>query len=624
MLATKILLWFALLWAVMASPLLEAQQHPVPEGITYANYIFNALHNSMKQFGSVLQHNGMSFFIATIPEGTEFYHGTSTPQRINATEWLAFEPEHALAFAHPRRTHHSGTEKDTRPVHYEEYVRGQHSDHAKHWEHEDVQHTESQGHIHRENKDSWKPDHARHWEHENILHAESWRHTNGHESASGHSHKKSRPASGPGFLMRQWTKGVFLLKSTLPFKGQKPHSSGEVPAHNVPRSHRSSRTDRKTESHPQGTINNHNSFCPQESSTTNEEFGYLHTYRTKHDLRLVYFDGQSAAKSIKGTLDTQDIVLRNASHFDGSPMEGDNVRADELCAMARDEWDNRVDGFLRMVGGFEIILCSFAHHLDVVNIVATYPEHGRDSSTSLSYAMALATRSNGIGGDRVSVNYENFLTIFSFPDAMYFDDNGLPRVVNDSTKLQDVRARIKTLVTQPESPMDLINWQAVVDMIITRYAYRINMMLSSAVPNHHELRRQLHLALEPFIDARARNSTLEIERCSTQFWPSNANLDTIPAQAVNEVSRHLCSSLVTAAKSVTYEEGITIIHNLKRYLDWTVFRKCASCRVDEVCQLPIWPSGSKEDFIQPQCGDGLLHGTGGYWDMMGKFREHRD
>jgi len=58
--------------------------------------IFNAVSNAMRQFGSTLQHNGMSFAVATMPEDTELYHGNFSPYRINGTEWLAFEPEHAM------------------------------------------------------------------------------------------------------------------------------------------------------------------------------------------------------------------------------------------------------------------------------------------------------------------------------------------------------------------------------------------------------------------------------------------------------------------------------------------------------------------------------------------------
>ncbi|PYI05577.1 hypothetical protein BO78DRAFT_461904 [Aspergillus sclerotiicarbonarius CBS 121057] len=501
----KRLTWALLPWTAASSPFPAEERLAVPDGSIHASHIFNALHNSMKTFGSVLQHNGMSIFIATVPQGTEFYHGTSSPYRINGTEWLAFEPEHAMAFAHPRRIRRSGSAAAADQPHDKREPGSTRSGHHKH----ETESIEQRGGLELET-DGWIRDHT----------------------------------------------------------------------------------------------------------------GYFYTYRTKHELRLVYFDGQSAAKSLRGTLDMQDIVLRNASHFDGSPAEGDNLRADDLCALARDEWDNRVDGFLRMVGGFEIILCSFAKDLDVVSILSTYPGRSGDGGSGLSYARALATRFDGIGGERVSINYDDFVTMFAYPDAMYFDDHGLPRVINDSSRLEPVRAHIYRLVKQPDQTNDAFNWQNVVDMIITRYHYRISLMLSSAVSTHHELRRELHLAIEPFINAHARNSTAEVERCAKQFWVAGANMTSVPAQAVSHVSERLCSGLVAGAGAETYEQGIAIIEDLKRYLDWAVFRICTCCELNEVCQLPIWPSGSWEDFIQPQCGTGMSHGAGGYWDMIGKVRQH--
>ncbi|KAJ9620130.1 hypothetical protein H2203_007895 [Taxawa tesnikishii (nom. ined.)] len=66
------------------------------------NHIFNAIHSSMRQWGSSLNHNGMSAFLATVPEGVQLYHGTSNSEPVEGMEWLAFEPEHALLFARPR------------------------------------------------------------------------------------------------------------------------------------------------------------------------------------------------------------------------------------------------------------------------------------------------------------------------------------------------------------------------------------------------------------------------------------------------------------------------------------------------------------------------------------------
>ncbi|GKZ36776.1 hypothetical protein AbraIFM66950_007973 [Aspergillus brasiliensis] len=642
--------WALLPWTAASSPFPAEERLAVPDGSTHANHIFNALHNSMKMFGSVMQHNGMSVFIATVPQGTEFYHGTSSAYRINGTEWLAFEPEHAMAFAHPNRIRHSGPPGAVNRQDDDKDWRSTKKGHGNQWEkpaeHESDLRMET-GWIqdrarHREHVKPYRAEsHGEHWtdlQHESDfgsknngwVKGDSWHRKHAkpyHADSRGHAkhHKIDAAAEGTprhGLFTRHWKRlqsivQYFLVKDGESHRAVEGFDSQTL--HDCDNNYQD-----KPDYQSQADNKKHHDQSPFSSteSTTEEQTGYFHTYRSKRDLRLVYFDGQSAAKSLKGTLDMQDIVLRNATLFDGSPAEGDNLRADDLCALARDQWDNRVDGFIRMVGGFEVILCSFADNLDVVSILSTYPSGKGDGGSHLSYAQALATRFNGIGGGRVSINYDDFVTMFAYPDAMYFDEQGLPRVVDDAARLKPVRAHIDRLVMGADVTDTDINWQNVVDMIMTRYHYRISLALSPAVSTHHELQRQLHLAIEPFIDARARNSTAEIERCAKQFWVTGADIDTFPAQAVSRVSERLCSSLFAGAGAKTYEESISIIEDLKHYLNWAVFRECASCKVDEVCQLPIWPSGSKDDFIRPRCGTGLTHGSGGYWDMMGKNRQH--
>lgn len=61
--------------------------------------IFNSIHSAMRQWGSSVHHNGLSFYLATAPEGSTFYHGGFSPDRPDGFEWLAFEVEHAAQFA---------------------------------------------------------------------------------------------------------------------------------------------------------------------------------------------------------------------------------------------------------------------------------------------------------------------------------------------------------------------------------------------------------------------------------------------------------------------------------------------------------------------------------------------
>lgn len=59
----------------------------------HANHVFNAILSSTRQRGSTLNHNGMSFFLASISMNTKLYHRTSTLDAVEGMDWLAFEPE---------------------------------------------------------------------------------------------------------------------------------------------------------------------------------------------------------------------------------------------------------------------------------------------------------------------------------------------------------------------------------------------------------------------------------------------------------------------------------------------------------------------------------------------------
>ncbi|EFX06320.1 hypothetical protein CMQ_6641 [Grosmannia clavigera kw1407] len=61
--------------------------------------IFNALNNAMRQWGSSLHHNGMSVFLATVPENVLLHHGNVRETSPTEPEWLAYEIEHAELFA---------------------------------------------------------------------------------------------------------------------------------------------------------------------------------------------------------------------------------------------------------------------------------------------------------------------------------------------------------------------------------------------------------------------------------------------------------------------------------------------------------------------------------------------
>jgi hypothetical protein len=211
-------------------PSVEAVQRNAP-------HIFNAVHSSMRQWGSSLKHNGLSFFPASIPAHTHLYHGTPKKEAVKGMEWLAFEIEHAEVFARSR---------------------------------------------------------------------------------------------GP------------LRKS--------PGEEQFTPAQEY-KNHTNELRDEK--------------FLEEIFSNSNHEDveGYLQVYQTTRRLsRLLYIDGVSAGKTNLGTLDSQDIILRN---FTGKPSwRGEKERAEDLCDLGR-RWN--IEGFIRTEAGFELILCDFANGLELVS-----------------------------------------------------------------------------------------------------------------------------------------------------------------------------------------------------------------------------------------------------------------
>ncbi|KAJ5372424.1 hypothetical protein N7517_004430 [Penicillium concentricum] len=495
----------------------------------------------MRQWGSSLHHNGVSFFLAGVPAGTQFYHGTSEANPVNGTEWLAFEPEHAMVFARPRR----GPPPNLLP---------------------DDNDTERQ--------------------------------------EGGHGELRKR----------------------------KHHETDEK-HHGPPGDHPPKAFD-------------------------NSGAGYLHTYAAAKDLRLLYIDGMSAAKTSKGTLDSQDAVLFNGSFGDPSSRGGgESERARLACEMADNEWEDRIDGVLRMEAGFEIILCHFERDLTPVRITQVKEQseehrgprgnrkHGdRDGSrkegddkyhdghgpkkedekrhgpggpggpphggpgngpNSSRWMRAITARYNGIGGNRVSLNFNHFVTAFSHNVDLFQDNSTLPRLANLSA---DERAVIRAEVTNlimTHNPTDVCeDWQTITDMIVTRYSKELSYFASGSVDSVEHLQTEIERVLSPFVDYSKRDDLAEIERCATQFLPPlSSEGGNIAAHAVHGVAHRICSALVQAGKEQNLKSAVQIVRNLVGYLDWATWKECRGCAANEICVVPIWPMGTVQDYDSPQCKD---------------------
>jgi hypothetical protein len=434
-----------------------------------ANHIFNAIHASMRHLESSLYSNGMSFFLATAPKGTEFYHGTGYVNPIKGVEWLAFEPEHSLGFAHR----------------------------------------------------SESPPHGR------------------------------------------------------------PHNPGL------------SESERAYEQQPLESTESHNNDAPA---------GYLHTYAAAKDLRLLYLDGMSGIDR-DGSADAQDRILFNDSikataapflsesllwqsgEIGGPPDE--QRRAILACQMARDIWDDRIDGLIRTEGDFEIILCNFERDLELVHITRTKPQpkylqKEKSPKTKKVEKGRLDMHSSSFGdlsGSKIIVDFDYFVTVFTynldlFPDG---DESAKPRLNHiPSQELEPIRQAINTMIlTQSPQRHPYWNLQAVTDSIIRRFSGKLRILAEGQqFSSIDALRADLENFLEPFIDYRDFNNMSNIvHRCQEHYIPTTApgyNDEILAVEVLKFISRQICVALteVLLDDEGDLETVASRFQGLVAYLGW--------------------------------------------------------
>ncbi|KAF1929122.1 uncharacterized protein M421DRAFT_61602 [Didymella exigua CBS 183.55] len=383
-------------------------------------------------------------------------------------------------------------------------------------------------------------------------------------------------------------------------------------------------------------------FVPQEKA------GYLHTYRPRHDLHLLYIDGLSAGKTSNGTLDTQDLLLLNLSSSDPrGPMGGEMARAQGLCELANTIWQGKIDGVIRLEGGFEIILCDFKAHLERTDVISVNPsEQGRGPMGGWEYTKAVASRYHGIGGGRVRVDYGAFVSVYAYPDVKGVWENDvqsdvrMPRLTNVSpSDLAHVKDDVTSLILSKDwNAHPGRDWQAVADMAVARYSAPLHHITTIRTfrKDKEQLAQYLTALLSPFISGE-RNTTRETERCVAQIVPSLPLLSIPPGsvpplahRALHKVGTRICDTLLTSlsiaaspaphsAYSAVYaEHAIEVVAELVEWLGWTSWKECGACGDEEVCFIPIWPTGTFEDHAKPRCrGADEVEGRMGYWGVRG-------
>ncbi|POS68508.1 hypothetical protein DHEL01_v213098 [Diaporthe helianthi] len=530
--------------------------------------IFNAVNNAMRQWGSSLHHNGMSFYLATVPEGVIFHHGNDNKTSPRGPEWLAYEIEHAEGFAHGRRGPPRGG-----PPHGGGRPRG--DDHG--------------------------------------LSAD----------AIEGPRPRPRPQSG-GLKIQEGFEPVRMRKQDDPQRVMIDETSSE---------------------------------SPQAVDDAQPHGGWLHTYRTTRPLQYLYVDGMSGGKTSMGTLDTQDYLLRSDKttsyaldeppHMGrraGGPMD-ERRRASELCDMCY-YWD--LSGVIRMEAGFEIIHCDFQDGLEEIQALQRSDpkdgERGRGGAVAnFEFIRALSERYDGIGSSRTTVDFSSMVSAFFYPVNLSNPDPkrpDLPRLANvTEAELAAIKADLNRVIAERQDEhKHAIDWQGVTDLVVARYADRLKYMVDK-VHSASRLLDEINHLLMVHIDHSGKDPDPippAINRC-TDFYlhgiSPRTQADSLIHIAIKSVTSEICTRLFEARnvlinrsttghgmEQLALNDAMGTISFLVDHLSWARFKRCSHCDVDEVCVIPMWPFGTKEDYVSPRCANSSsLRGDGeSYWGSFGR------
>jgi hypothetical protein len=323
----------------------------------------------------------------------------------------------------------------------------------------------------------------------------------------------------------------------------------------------------------------------------------------------------SAGKTSMGTLDSQDVVLRNETISSGPP--GESQRAEEMCALGV-EWG--IEGFVRMEAGFELILCNFTDGLEFMSARQRpefdHPE-GYDELRQFEYMRGIAARYQDITAGRVILDQSRMVSAFFYPLNLTNPDESrpeLPRLVSaDLESIARLKSDLRQVLSLDRSePHSSIDWQGVTDMIVSRYSDRLQ-FIASEDATQKAIQSEINFLLTNFIDYNSTDVPAAKDICAKHYLRAvkpRTTQDHLIYEAILSVSQRICNTLFEVRDMVLQPEdsGSLGAKNPKRpvkdlisYLDWSTWLECGKCAYDEVCLVAIWPWGNPEDHYHPSC-----------------------
>ncbi|KAG1831854.1 hypothetical protein EV424DRAFT_1534111 [Suillus variegatus] len=367
------------------------------------------------------------------------------------------------------------------------------------------------------------------------------------------------------------------------------------------------------------------------------ETGCWHlTLTVTRPMKVLYFDGTSAAKIPEGTMDTQDLVA---------------------WSEMKPERDG--DEFVRTQT--EIMICNFTSHMEIVSFlnlesirISTHlldmPEDPNTFRHAFEVVRSASWRENYPGETRIMLDFSGLVSFYdtalvpSLVPRRVGLDRWDHRVAGISPEdIERVRDRLAQALTRPPSTTSGIDWKTALRVVVDRYASRLefiqhllNLSLDdgSIFDHAQQIQRQLRNVLLPYTVFAALPPNTSVTANATSLWAapvfrecavshtaSIASRGTtltpsehLLLQAVRETTHEICRVVtkmwasgmnlgVDAFYPPEQRPEVDHIHTLMgewkedvtqliSWLDWSVWVKCRpACGFEEMCYLPTWPFG---------------------------------
>ncbi|OAX32761.1 hypothetical protein K503DRAFT_776317 [Rhizopogon vinicolor AM-OR11-026] len=375
------------------------------------------------------------------------------------------------------------------------------------------------------------------------------------------------------------------------------------------------------------------------------ETGCWHvTFAVTRPMKVLYFDGSSAANIPEGTMDTQDLVAW--SEMRPEWVDNEEQRIQDLC-----KWglQNGINGLVRMEVNFEIMICNFTSHMEVISFsnldsprlkignVTDLPEDPNSVHHAFEIMHSTSWRENYPGETRIVLDYSALISFYDtdLVPSLMPRRVGLERwdhrVAGISPEdIERVEDRLAQVLERPPVTASGIDWKTVLRSVVDRYASRLDVMqyltnitlddTPVLLDRARKVQRQLRTMLAPYILLAALPPRDSVEVNATHSWAAPVfqgcatthtsfigtrgiltPSERLLLQAVQETSREICR-VITRIWASGFIAGLDPLYPADQDIPADRIRTLMGEWKEDIARLMSWLDWSIWVKCRPACG----------------------